>query len=70
MNYQDARNCFIENCRLIGPDPMKDPLNWNLNNGLQQLAQALMNDLHAIQSSISGLEHKLHHLENRIASLR
>jgi hypothetical protein len=45
MSYQSARKNFAENIQLIGPQPMDDPLNWNLNNGLINLTNAIQQDL-------------------------
>jgi len=49
MYYQGARKNFAENCQLVGPAPMADPQNWNLNNGLHQLATGIEHDLAQIQ---------------------
>jgi len=45
MYYEGARKNFAENCQLVGQNPMADPQNWNLNNGLHQLATGIQHDL-------------------------
>ena len=60
MSYQDAQKCFIENCNLIGPNPMTDPQNWNLNNGLEQFAAAVKQDLAEIDRKLTLILRVLH----------
>ncbi len=47
----NARNCFAENTRLISST--SDPVQWNLNNGLLNLADAIA----TIQSEVRQLQH-------------
>ena len=70
MGYVGAKKCFVENCNLVGANPMSDPQTWNLNNGLEQLAAAIQSDLHSILNNQRELETHLQHLERRIANLR
>jgi hypothetical protein len=53
MSYEGAQICFKRNCELVSPD--EDPLVWNLNNGLYQLAAALERDLAQIKQELQGL---------------
>ena len=55
MSYQGARKNFTENCQLIGPNPMTDPQNWNLNNGLHQLATAIEQDFAQTQQLLQKI---------------
>jgi len=55
-----AKNCFEENCGLI--DSNQNPVEWNLNNGLANLAQAiagLENDLRSLSHEVGNLEQDL-----------
>jgi hypothetical protein len=45
MHYDGAKKCFVENRNLVGIQPMNDPQNWNLNNGLNQFVEAVQSDL-------------------------
>jgi hypothetical protein len=60
--YEGARKNFTENCRLVGPNPMADPQNWNLNNGLIQLATAIEQDFdqtqHLLQQILNALRQR------------
>ncbi len=47
MPYQDAKQCFQENRRLI--DPRSDPEMWNLNTGLLSLAESIEADFRNIE---------------------
>ena len=55
-----AKDCFEENCALI--DQTQDPVGWNLNNGLFNLANAiagLENDLRSLSHEVGNLEQDL-----------
>lgn len=43
--FMGACKCFRENVTLVGSQPMSDPQNWNLNNGLEQFVVAVERDL-------------------------
>ena len=60
--YVGARKCFQENINLI-PRPMSDPQAWNLNNGLEEFA-------HAVQNDMTALEHKLDQILQILTALR
>jgi hypothetical protein len=49
MSYGKAQ--FTENCTLINP-PMKDPLNWNLNNGLIQMGNDLRKEMASLDRKL------------------
>ena len=53
MSYQDAMQQFGENMRLV--DATNDPLTWNLNAGLANLAGALERDLAVIQNNLQTI---------------
>ena len=55
MSYQSAKNNFQENLNLIGPDPMRDPLNWNLNNGLINLTNSLKADVDGLDRQLKEI---------------
>jgi len=52
MSALNARKCFAENTQLISP-PQSDPVQWNLNNGLLNLADAIA----TVQSEVRQLQH-------------
>ena len=47
MPYQDAKQCFQENRRLI--DAQADPEMWNLNTGLLSLTESIESDIQNIE---------------------
>lgn len=55
MSYRDAVKCFAENKHLIEP-PTSDALQWNLANGLSNLAQALERDMAALDVRLQNIE--------------
>ena len=59
MTYYNAQNSFGENKQLVGPDPMADPQNWNLNNGLQNFAAAVEQDLNELKQMIVKLQRQI-----------
>jgi hypothetical protein len=66
MSYQSARNNFQENLNLIGPDPMADPQNWNLNHGLLMLANELDGDTVQIKNALSAIMREIDRLKMRV----
>jgi len=53
-----AKECFEENCGFI--DSNQDPVGWNLNNGLANLAQAITgieNQLNSLFRKVDDLDH-------------
>lgn len=57
-----AQKCFNENLALIGRDHTgtpKDPLAWNLNQGLLDLARALQQ----LQRDVSDLQQKVNYIQ-------
>jgi hypothetical protein len=61
MSYRLARECFKENIQLTG-GAQKDPVSFNLYNGLFQLATELENDL-------TDLKNRIKRIESRVSSL-
>jgi hypothetical protein len=55
MSLQTAKRCFQENCQLINPS--SDPVAWNLNNGLANLADALQQ----MENRLSQIEQSIRH---------
>ena len=53
QDYEGAAKCFEENVKLL--NPQNDPIAWNLNNGLLQLAVGLRSDLHAMQQALARI---------------
>lgn len=51
MDASNAKKCFAENTRLISPH--SDPVQWNLNNGLANLADAIAR----VQTEVRQLQH-------------
>lgn len=58
-SYDKAAECFAENTRRI--DANKDPVGWNLNNGLRMLAESLAED----SRKIRGMESAVYAIESR-----
>ena len=54
-DYSGARKCFQENVNLVGPQPMIDPQNWNLNNGLEQFAAAVQADILDVHQKLDAI---------------
>lgn len=59
MSYYNARNNFAENVALVGPNPMSDPQNFNLNDGLFKLTQAIENDMSEIKQLLHSILNEL-----------
>ena len=59
MSYFQAKQCFDENRALI--TPQSDPLTYNLNTGLSNLADALESDLSQIRNLLSQILQALKH---------
>jgi hypothetical protein len=56
VSYHDARRCFQENLELIGTPPAgEDVFMYNLNNGLDALAQAVHSDMQQIKSLLDQI---------------
>ena len=58
-----AQNCFEANCKLL--DVTKNPVEWNLNNGLYYLALAITaieKDLDALSLMEANLEQAIDRL--------
>ena len=58
-----GRPQFTENCNLIGPNPMKDPQNWNLNMGLNNLAKDTQNQFHELNQKLDQVLHLLRQIQ-------
>jgi hypothetical protein len=54
MAYDDAKQCFEENRRLIG-DAANDRLMWNVSVGLLHLTTALEKDLERLHRAILNI---------------
>ena len=52
-----AITCFEANCDFI--DPTQNPVEWNLNHGLAELAKAIT----GLESGLSSLSQKVRDLE-------
>jgi len=55
MSYGVAKKCFRENIELTG-GPKGDAVNFNLYNGLFQLADQLEQDVQALQHQVRRIE--------------
>jgi hypothetical protein len=66
MSYQFARDNFQDNLNLIGPNSMTDPQNFNLNNGLMNLANALEGDTHQIKNALRAIMQEIENLKTRV----
>ena len=55
MSYQQARECFSENLSRI-ENSISDPMNWNLNSGLDALTESLEADVRQMKSRLSDIE--------------
>jgi hypothetical protein len=53
MSYITAKKCFKENCQMT--NPRQDPVTWNLNNGLLNLASGLQHDLAVLQQTLNAI---------------
>jgi hypothetical protein len=63
MSYQDAMRQFQENVNLT--NNINDPLTWNLNAGLGNIAESLSYDLTEIKSQLTAILQRLSQLESR-----
>jgi hypothetical protein len=63
MSYQDAMRQFQENVNLT--NNINDPLTWNLNAGLENIAESLSYDLTEIKSQLTAILQRLSQLESR-----
>jgi hypothetical protein len=54
VSYQQAKACFTQNLDSIG-DPMSDPMNWNLNSGLDELTSCVQRDMAQIQATLTQI---------------
>jgi hypothetical protein len=62
MSYYEARTCFNENLQLIRrPQNKTENMAWNLSSGLNELTQALEDDLGQIQSLLKQIAEALQH---------
>ena len=61
MSYYNAQKCFDDAIRYI--DPKKDPIMWDLANGLSALCQALQQDLHRLDQNIQNVESSVSRLK-------
>ena len=64
MTYRVAKNCFKENITLTG-GAQKDPVSFNLYNGLFQLTQQLEQDNAALEARLQKAEEALRNLVRR-----
>lgn len=53
MSYISARHCFEDNTERL--DVHRDPVAWNLNNGLLNLSGAIEEDLQKIVSLLTDV---------------
>lgn len=58
MSFHDAKRRFDENLELMG-GPDQDPLTWNLNTGLSELAESIQRSLEQLHSRLDRLERAL-----------
>jgi len=63
MSYDDARRQFQDNVRLT--DNVDDPLTWNLNAGLANIAEGLTYDLTGIKNQLAAILQRLGQLESK-----
>jgi hypothetical protein len=59
-----AQRCFTENLHLIGKTPAgspQDPIAWNLNQGLLDLAR----EIAKLQSDVQQLQHEMRAMRQR-----
>ena len=64
MSYPNAMKCFKENYEHI--DPKKDPITWNLNNGLYHLATQMNSDSHNVDLELRSMKYTLDQIRNQI----
>lgn len=60
MDARNAQNCFAENTRLISA--ASDPVQWNLNNGLLNLAGAVarvQSEVQQLQQLVAALQRSM-----------
>ncbi len=58
MSYSIAKNCFKENILLTG-GVERDPVSFNLFNGLHMLAGQLERDMLALQNQLRRIENEV-----------
>ena len=58
MAYEMARNCFQENLQRLGT-PATDPMAWNLNAGLDELTQAVQQDIQRLEETLVQILRRL-----------
>jgi len=63
-----ARSMFEENTKIVSPQ--KDPLMWNLNNGLMHLCQSLQSELSDMERKLQSLEQTLRYIQNDVSHLK
>ena len=56
MSYYDAEKCFEDNTGRI--DPSEDPVMYNINNGLNNLAKATRRDMEEIKNLLRAIYNK------------
>ena len=64
MSYATAMKSFKENCEHL--DPEEDPIKWNLNNGLYQLATQMNSDSHNVDLELRSMKYTLDQIRNQI----
>ena len=69
MTYTTAKNCFKENIQLTGGAD-KDPVGYNLFNGLFQLTQQLSSDMDDIRRELNSLRRDVDNLQGSVRQLR
>ena len=63
MTYYSAKDIFNDSLQYI--NPRTDPAHYNLNSGLCHLTTALEADMTKIRRSLSEIEARLQHLEQK-----
>lgn len=56
MSYRKAETCFEDNTGRI--DPSEDPVMFNINNGLKNLAKAIRSDMEEIKNLLRAVCNK------------
>ncbi len=63
MPYYSAKDIFNDSLQYV--DPKTDPALFNLNSGLCRLTMAIEADMTKIRQSLSEIEARLQHLEQK-----
>lgn len=61
MSFVTAKKCFTENAQLI--NSQRDPVQWNLNNGLYNLTMELERKLRDLEQKCQALQNEVRQLQ-------